>query len=154
MRCDSAPIDLVGVPVGVLGQLVIVPLVYVPLRQLWPDTFSEAELEERAQELADKANGWTVVLLVLVVVIGAPIVEELVYRGLLQRSIAASIGGVAGLLITSAWFALVHPSPVEYPGLFLAGLMFGAGVLLTDRIGPSILTHAAFNATGLALALW
>jgi len=147
-------VDLVGVPVGVLGQLVIVPLVYVPLRRLWPDTFSEAELEERAQELADKANGWTVVLLVLVVVIGAPIVEELVYRGLLQRSIAASIGGVAGLLITSAWFALVHPSPVEYPGLFLAGLMFGAGVLLTDRIGPSILTHAAFNATGLALALW
>ena len=147
------PIDLIGVPAGVIGQLVVVPLVYVPLRALWPDTFSEAELEQRAQELSDKAHGWTVVLLVLIVVVGAPIVEELVYRGLLQRSIAASIGAVPGLIVTSAWFALVHPSPVEYPGLLFAGLMFGAGLLLTGRIGPSILTHAAFNATGLILAL-
>jgi membrane protease YdiL (CAAX protease family) len=148
------PLDLVGIPVGVLGQLVVIPLVYLPLRELWPDTFSKAELEERAQELADKADGWTVVLLVLVVVVGAPIVEELVYRGLLQRSMARTVmGGGAALAITSLWFALVHPSPVEYPGLFLAGLMFGAGVLLTDRIGPAVLTHAAFNATGLVMAL-
>jgi len=138
----------------VLGQLVVIPLVYIPLRGLWPDTFSKAELEERAQELADKADGWTVVLLALVVVVGAPIVEELVYRGLLQRSMARTmIGGGGALLFTSLWFALVHPSPVEYPGLFLAGLMFGAGALLTDRIGPAVLTHAAFNATGLVMAL-
>jgi membrane protease YdiL (CAAX protease family) len=147
------PRDLLGIPVGVLGQLVVIPLVYIPLRELWPDTFSKAELEERAQELTDKADGWTVVLLVLVVVVGAPIVEEIVYRGLLQRSMATRLGGVGALVITSMWFALVHPSPVEYPGLFLAGLMFGAGVLLTDRIGPAVLTHFAFNATGLVLAL-
>ena len=70
------------------------------------------------------------------------------YRGLLQRSIAAASGRVPALLVTSIWFALVHPSPIEYPGLFVAGLVFGAGVPLTGRIGPSILTHAAFNATG------
>ncbi len=85
-----------------------------------------------------------------------PIVEELVYRGLLQRSIAASIGGRRRI---AHHVGLVRARrirvPVEYPGLFLAGLMFGAGVLLTDRIGPSILTHAAFNATGLSRsALW
>src|SRR5690606_8665012 len=67
------PIDLVGVPVGVVGQLVLVPLLYVPLRAVWPDTFSTDEIEERARELADKADGWTVVVLVLVVAVGAPI---------------------------------------------------------------------------------
>jgi hypothetical protein len=147
------PIDLVGLPVGVIGQLAVIPLLYLPLREIWPDTFSQSELEERAQELADKADGWTVLLLVLVVAVGAPIVEELVYRGLLQRSMATRVGAVGGLVLTSMWFALVHPSPVEYPGLFAAGLLFGAGVLLTDRLGASILTHAAFNATGLVLAL-
>ena len=148
------PIDLVGFPAGALLQLVVVPLIYVPLRELWPDTFSESELEERAQELADKADGWTVVLLFLVVAIGAPVVEELVYRGLLQRSMARVTGAAAALVLTAAWFSLIHFTPVEYPGLFAAGLGFGAGLLLTDRIGPSIVTHAAFNCTGLTLALW
>jgi membrane protease YdiL (CAAX protease family) len=51
------------------------------------------------------------------------------------------------------WFALVHPSPVEYPGLLLAGLTFGACLLVTGRLGASIVTHFAFNVTGLVLAL-
>jgi membrane protease YdiL (CAAX protease family) len=146
------PIDLAGIPAGVIGQLAIVPLVYVPLRAIWPDTFSESELEERARELADKASGWTVALLVIVVVVGAPLVEELVYRGLLQRSMSAALGVVPGLVIMSIWFALMHPTPIEWPGLAVAGALFGAGLALTGRIGPSILTHAAFNAMGLILA--
>lgn len=147
------PADLVGVPLGVLTQLVAVPLLYVPLRWVWPETFTTDEIEQRARDLADRAGGWLTVLLVVVVVIGAPVVEEIVYRGLLQRSASAAFGPVVGLLGTSVWFALIHLSPVEYPGLFLAGLVFGACVVATGRIGPSIVTHAAFNATGLWLVL-
>ena len=147
------PIDLVGVPLGVVTQLALIPLLYVPLQELWPDTFSDERLEERAQELADSAGGASVVVLVVIVVIGAPIVEELVYRGLLQRSLTAAIGPVLGLPVAAVWFALVHPSPIEYPGLALAGLVFGAGVIVTGRIGMSIVTHAAFNAAGLSLVL-
>ncbi len=147
------PIDLVGVPLGVATQFLFVPWLYVPLRGIWPSTFSDERIEERAQELADKAGGWTTVLLVLVVVVGAPIVEEFVYRGLLQRSASKVIGAGVALVSTSAWFALVHFSPVEYPGLFLAGLVFGACVVATGRIGPAIVTHAAFNAAGLVVVL-
>ena len=147
------PVDLVGIPVGVIAQLAIVPLVYIPLRAIWPDTFSKLELEQRARELADKANGWTVVLLVIVVVIGAPIVEELVYRGLLQKSMTAAFGALPALVFMSLWFALMHPTPIEWPGLMVAGALFGAGLALTGRVGPGMITHAAFNATGLILAL-
>jgi hypothetical protein len=147
------PIDLVGVPLGVATQIAFVPLLYVPLRGLWPDTFSDEQIEERAQDLADRAGGWLTVLLVVVVVVGAPLVEEFVYRGLLQRSVSGAIGTGIGLVSTSLWFALVHFSPVEYPGLFVAGLVFGGCVALTGRIGPAIVTHAAFNATGLIVVL-
>lgn len=147
------PIDLIGVPVGVVTQVALIPLLYLPLRGIWPDTFSDERIEERAQELADRAGGWSTVLLVLVVVVGAPIVEELVYRGLLQRSTSRAIGVAGGLVITSLFFALIHFSPVEYPGLFVAGLVFGACVVVTGRIGPAIVTHAAFNATGLWFVL-
>jgi membrane protease YdiL (CAAX protease family) len=147
------PIDLVGVPIGVVTQLGLVPLLYLPLKALWPDTFSSERLEERAQDLADRANGSSAVLLVLIVVIGAPIVEELVYRGLLQRSMASVVQAWPAAVFTAIWFSLIHLSPVEYPGLFVAGLVFGAGVAVTNRIGLSIVTHAAFNATGILIVL-
>ena len=77
-------IDLIGIPVGVLAQVIVVPVIYLPLRAIWPSTFESSALEETAKELVDSAGGWKTVLLVLVVVVGAPLVEELVYRGLLQ----------------------------------------------------------------------
>ncbi|HUF99964.1 MAG TPA: type II CAAX endopeptidase family protein [Ilumatobacter sp.] len=148
------PIDLVGIPVGVGLQIGLIPLMYRPLRSLWPTTFSTEEVEQRAQDLVDRAGDRWAWLLVLVVVVGAPIVEELVYRGLLQRSISRSVGLPSGLLLTSLWFAVIHPSAVEYPGLIVAGLVFGAGVVFTGRIGMGIATHVAFNAAGLAVIYW
>ncbi|MCU0260549.1 MAG: CPBP family intramembrane metalloprotease, partial [Ilumatobacteraceae bacterium] len=144
--------DLVGVPIGVLAQLVLVPVVYVPLRAVWPDTFSERALEETARDLIDRATGGSAVLLVLMVVVGAPIVEELVYRGLLQGSLARRINEPLALLVASGWFALIHFRPVEYPGLFVAGLVFGGCFLVTGRLGTAIVAHVAFNAAGLATA--
>ena len=146
------PIDLLAIPAGIVLQVAVIPLLYWPLQQIWPDTFSDERLEERAIELAERASGGGIVLLVLVVVIGAPIFEELVYRGLLQRSLCATIGRWKGLIVAAAWFGLIHLAPVEFPGLFVAGLTFGAALVLTDRLGPAILTHMAFNAAGLALA--
>ncbi len=143
------PIDLVGIPIGVVTQFVLVPVLYLPLRGAWPDTFSRERLEENARELADRAGGLNTVVLVVIVVVGAPIVEELVYRGLIQRSTASLIGVWPALVATSMWFAIIHFRPIEYPGLFLAGLVFGACVVATGRLGPAIVTHAAFNAAGI-----
>lgn len=148
------PIDLLGIPVGVATQFLLIPALYWPLRELWPDTFDATRVEERAQELADRAGGIDTVLLFLVVVVGAPLVEELVYRGLVQRSLSRAVGAASGVLLASLLFSIIHFSPVEYPGLFVAGLVFGLGLTLTGRLGPAIVTHAAFNAAGLVMVLW
>jgi membrane protease YdiL (CAAX protease family) len=152
-RVRFAPVDLLGVPIGVLTQLVLVPLLYLPLQELWPDTFSDDRLSENAEKLVDRASGASMLLLVLMVCVCAPVVEELVYRGLLQGSLAARFAQLLALVVTAAWFAVVHFRPVEYPGLFLFGLVAGAGLMLTGRLGLPILAHVAFNATGLLLAL-
>jgi membrane protease YdiL (CAAX protease family) len=143
------PVDAVGVAIGVLTQLVLVRLVYWPLETWFPDTFTVADREENARTLYDSANGAWLVGLVLIVVVGAPLVEELLYRGLLQGAFVRRINDVLAVVVVALWFALIHFRPVEYPGLFVVGLVLGTCALVTRRIGLGIVTHAAFNATGL-----
>ena len=146
-------VDLVGLPIGVLTQLVVVPLVYLPLSRLWPATFSEDELSENAERLVDRASGATMVLLVLMVCIGAPIVEELVYRGLLQGSFAARFDHVVAWLVAARGSPSSTSAPSSTPACSTFGLVAGGCLLVTRRLGTPILTHVAFNVTGLLLAL-
>lgn len=145
------PVDLLGLPAGVAAQYALVPAVYWPLRSVWPDAFDSTDVERRARDLWNSASGAGVVVLVLVVAVGAPLVEELVYRGLLQRSLGAALGRWWGLVVASAWFAGVHLQPVEFPGLFVAGLVFGVGLALTGRVGAGVMAHVGFNVAGLLL---
>jgi membrane protease YdiL (CAAX protease family) len=146
-------IDLGGIAIGAGAQLVLIRVVYLPLEAVWPDTFTEDRLTENAQDLVDRAGGASTWLLVAVVVIGAPVVEELFYRGLLQRSLAARFNEGAVVVAVAFVFAAVHFRPIEFPGLFVFGLILGWAALRSGRLGPAITIHVGFNLTGLLLVL-
>ena len=146
-------VDLVGLPIGVAAQLVLIPAVYLPLRAVWPDVFDDEALSETAEDLVDRADGGLIVVLFLLVVVGAPLVEEIVYRGMLQRPLLDRLPALPVIVGVAAVFALIHLRPVEYPGLFVAGLIFGVCAWRTGRIGLAVAAHVGFNATGLVLAL-
>ena len=146
-------VDLVGLPIGLASQLILVPLVTLPFTRFFPDSFSAERVEERAKGLADMASGPWIVLLALVVVVGAPLVEELVYRGFIQLGLAKRIGAAVSLLITAVVFTLVHLSPPEFPGLFAFSLVLGLCAARTGRLGMAVAAHVAFNATGLLLVV-
>jgi hypothetical protein len=144
-------VDLTGVPIGVLAQLVVVRLIYWPLERGWPSTFSRSRVERNARDLYDQAHGGWLLGLVAIVVIGAPLVEELVYRGLLQGAAVRRFNDAVAVVAIAAFFALIHLRSVELPGLFVFGLILGVCALRTGRLGMGILAHMAFNATGLML---
>ncbi|MDO8361820.1 MAG: CPBP family intramembrane metalloprotease [Actinomycetota bacterium] len=146
-----SPVDLVGIPLGVLTQLVMVPLAYWPLKSIWHGTFTSEQLEERARTLYQSASGGGVVVLILVVVVGAPLVEELAYRGLLQGAFTRRLNDLLGVLIVAVWFAAIHFEPRELPGLFVVGIVLGLCAQRTGRLGMGVVAHMAFNATGLAV---
>jgi membrane protease YdiL (CAAX protease family) len=143
----------VGIPLGIGSQLILVNAVNWPLARLFPDAFSFEEVSKRASDLVDAAHGGWVVLLAVVVIVGAPIVEEIVYRGVVQPGLVASWGRTVGIVATAALFAAIHMQPVELPGLFVFALVLGWARHSTGTIGLSIVTHMAFNATGLALVV-
>jgi membrane protease YdiL (CAAX protease family) len=143
--------DLWGIPLGMASQLLLVVLVTLPFQLLFPSLFNKEAVEKRANELFDAAQGGWIVLLVVVVVICAPLVEEIVYRGFIQHNLAVAYGARASLLLASFWFAAVHLQLAEFPGLFAFALVLGLCFSQTKRLGLSIVTHVSFNATALTV---
>lgn len=149
----ARPVDLIGVPIGVAAQFVLVPLVYVPLRALDGDLFSDERLDDTASDLVARADGAQIWLLFALVVIGAPIVEEIFYRGMLQRPLLGRAPSWMVVVGVAAVFAAIHMRPVELPGLFVIGLVLGALAAWSGRIGPAVAAHVGFNAAGLLAVL-
>lgn len=146
------PVDVpVGLAVGVAVQLLVLPLLYLPILRL--SGYTSDDLSAPARALADKASGpagW--ILLAVIVVVGAPIVEELFFRGLFLRALQKrGLPDWAAVLISAAVFGAIHFQALQFVGLFVIGLVLGTLAVRTGRLGPSIMTHVGFNATSVVL---
>lgn len=79
----------------------------------------------------------------------APIGEEFLYRGavlgsLLEWKPLRSKPWVA-ILLSAAFFSLIHMNPAQMPGAFLIGLFFGWIVYRTGSLLPGIICHIFNN---------
>lgn len=146
-------VDLVGVPIGFFCQFILVTAVTWPLQKMWPDSFSSDQVSKRATDLTNTAPGIWMLLLIVVVVVGAPLVEEIVYRQVVQQDLVQRWGKAGGIVVTAAVFAAVHMQLVEFAGLFAFALVLGVVRYRTGRLGTSIITHMAFNAAGLLMVI-
>jgi len=143
----------VGIVAGLVTQLIIVPLVSLPV--LRATGTSVDDLSKPAQELADKAVGAGGAILFFVVVgLCAPIAEELFFRGLLLRSLEKKWGRWWALGLSSVVFGATHLQPLQFVGLTAAGAVFGYLAQRTGRLGPSVVAHMAFNSTAVVALLW
>lgn len=149
-----------GVAVGIGAQLLLVPLVNLPLRLFLPHL--DRTLSQPAHQLTVHAHGAGFAVLALFIVVGSPVVEELFFRGLLLRALDHRLAGLGrrlgpavAVVVMAAAFGLAHGEGLVL-GLNLAvfGLVLGALAEAFGRLGPGIAAHAAFNgATLVALAL-
>ena len=100
----------------------------------------------------DKSSAAIVVLTAIMASIGAPIVEELLFRGLALRSIDRRFGSAVGIIASSLLFGFLHwqggtvGSTVSLVlGLSAVGACFALVTRWTGRLGPSTFAHMTFN---------
>lgn len=146
-----------GVPlaalVGLATQLLVVPLVSAPM--LWLTDTDTEELGRPARELADKANSPAgVVLFVLVVGIGAPLAEELFFRGLLLRAFEKRFGIRWAVVGSSVVFGATHFQFLQFPALTAAGFVFAWLVVRSDNLWAAVVGHMAFNLVTVVSLVW
>jgi uncharacterized protein len=142
MRWTDIPL---GVIVGIGGQFVLGALITIAYDLLGIDVDRVGESAEALTEAAQGPVG--VVLLVLVVVVAAPVLEELFYRGLWLRSAERRLGRPAAVALTSLLFGAIHFQLYDFPALVGVGLLFAVLTVWSGRLGPAIWAHVAFNAT-------
>jgi len=139
-----------GLGIGVACQLLLVPGIYWIVEKIAPGQ----DVGAVAQQVVDDAvDPISTVLVILGTTIGAPIVEEIYYRGLTLRAAERRVGAAWALVGTSAFFALTHFTPVVWPGILVFGLILALLAQRTDRLGASIFAHIGFNLTTLTVLL-
>ena len=95
-------------------------------------------------------NRQTVVLLIFLGVLVAPLVEETIFRGCLYPVVAGSFGVPAGVVVTGILFGLAH-APQLSGGWGQIALLMCVGIILTyiraraGTVWASYFVHVAYN---------
>ncbi len=85
------------------------------------------------------------------VVLAAPFVEELTFRGL-GFALLLPYGSFVAVVGTAVAFAAGHGLVIGFPALFVFGVAVAILRLQTQSIFPGMLVHACFNGAALAYA--
>ncbi len=140
-------------PVKFFNPLVIVPIITffwgaqnlmeIPLTLLdkyLPPPFWFNEMFNR---IFEGDYGWVGAFMKVVVI--APVVEELIFRGLILQGFRRNYNAFVAVFMSALLFALFHLNPWQFPATFVLGLLLGWIVVRTNSIILSIIGHSINN---------
>ena len=111
-----------------------------------PDSFDQLENMLRFDSI------WSAVFLLFTISILAPLTEELIFRGFLQKFLEESWKDVTkAILITSIFFAFIHMNPYWIIQIYFMGVLLGYLAWRTGSIIPGFILHGLNNIFALFL---
>ena len=128
---SDGPLIVAGIVLATAAGIVIEPLL-----ALFPDSYLE--------QLNDMIGrgGWSI----LMTVVAAPVLEEIFFRGLVLERLSRRWSGAAAVLVSSAFFGLVHtPILPQMVNAFVIAVVMGYIYLQTRSLVPVIAIHAINN---------
>jgi membrane protease YdiL (CAAX protease family) len=154
------PADIgIGVGVGFMG---ITAAGLVGAATSWLVGLEDQSQAENTGLLTDYQDSLWLWGIVFIAVIGAPVSEEILFRGLLLRAGAKRFGPVIGAAISLLFFVPVHLADggitgdgqiVLWASIAALGAVLSAAAIITGRLAAPIIGHVVINAFGVAGAL-
>lgn len=110
-------------------------------------TLAPTPLEfSKIQEIVTISDPLSAIFIIGVVVIIAPLIEELVFRGFLQRILEYRIRDITRAVLYSALiFAFIHFNPWWIVQIYIIGVFMGYVAWRTNSIWTSFIIHAVNN---------
>jgi uncharacterized protein len=151
MRFRFKPWDLlIGPLVGIGGQIILVPVLYLPLQPFIPHL--QSRLSQPAKHLTGGFPGSDLAVIAVLTVVVVPVVEETFFRGLILhgflrvfRGAGRFLGPALACVSTGIVFGLAHAETLQLLGLAAFGIVLSVMAYKLGRIGAGILAHASFN---------
>jgi membrane protease YdiL (CAAX protease family) len=157
---------LASLGIGLLGFVVAFPLAQSVgmlagwIQRLTSDVVPDLVAHDTLQALRDSPDDpWGLLIMVLVVLV-TPAVEEVAYRGMVQQGFRR-LGGhrIGAVILTSCLFVFMHVPAVPDASLasavatlFTLSLILGWLFERTGRLAAPIMAHGLFNLGNLVLA--
>ena len=88
----------------------------------------------------------------LMIVIAAPVLEELIFRGIVLDGLLKNYSPVKSILISSLLFGFVHLNPWQFISAFILGCFIGWIYHKTRSLSFAILIHATNNFIGFLIS--
>ncbi len=116
---------------------VVLPLSHFTLQLIpMPDFF------KKIFETLGDMNHWANVL---VIVIAAPVMEELIFRGIMLDGLLKKYSPATAIFVSSFFFALIHLNPWQFVTAMIVGIVIGWVYWHTRSLSLAILMHLANN---------
>lgn len=136
------PLRFVGIGLGTVGfGLILTNLIMIALEGT--DILQNAiDLMENAFSGQGTLDG---IVVLLVVVVGAPLVEELLFRGVLFEELDRIVSRKTTIILTALIFGIYHFNILQTPNTIVMGLVLAYAYHRTRSIKASIIIHATNN---------
>lgn len=140
---------------GFFLQILVAALIGPLIELLAPDDAPQQSIADVAEDLEGGASALVFLFLVVIV---APLVEELIFRGMLLSRLRRSMGRWPAIVVSAAVFAAIHlidaNAVFAVPGLFLVGIGLGWAALRYGGLSVPIFMHAGVNLTGAVVLIY
>ena len=136
------PIPLFGIGLGTVGFGQIFVNIIMKVFAGTDQLNSAMKLLEKAFSARGPIDGF---IILVVVAIGAPLVEELLFRGVLFEEIKKECSVKATIFLTALIFGFYHFNIIQSPNTFFMGLVLAYVYYKTRSIKASIIVHSTNN---------
>ena len=113
---------------------------------------SVTEMHTEYSEISAPMFSGNMILIIIAFVIMAPLIEEILFRGLAYSSLKKGMPVWAAVVMQSAVFALVHANPFQILYVLMLAPVLALIYEWTESLYAPVLAHMSFNAVGVVMS--
>lgn len=135
-------------PAGIIATLSLVLMLQLLQALGWP-----MEPQEAVSLLSGANTVGVQIALAFVACLGAPVVEEVLFRGIIFGSLRQMTNRWFAAIVSALLFGIIHLHVPSLPALCLLGFFFALAYEFTGSLTVSIVMHAIFNSVQVIIAI-
>lgn len=138
----------IGCYIGIMPVIVVTSILYQLFLYVagYPVT-----MQDVVALFMEPHSAWSLLLLLLMAVVLAPLAEEMLFRGILMPALMKKTGTGAAVAISSALFALSHMHLPSLAPIFVLSLALSLLYIYSGSLWSAIMLHAVFNGVSIGI---